>query len=770
MRIDRELRIILTESFKEASERKHEYLTPEHLLYAAMSSGYTRDIIADCGGDPELIARQLREYLDQHNSIVENREPAQSKGFSNVIRRAFEYNKIAEKESVDIGDVIIAIFDEIESYGAYFLKKSGIERQALLKIVGGGDTQEERTDHEEQHPFEEMLNNATRKRRRKKDPLSMFTTDLTQMARENKLSPVIGRDEILERTMLVLCRRMKNNPIHLGDPGVGKTAITEGLAVQIANGQVPYALRDFRILSLDMGSLLAGTRFRGDFEERLKDILTAVEQAGSTVLFIDEIHTIVGAGAVSSGSMDASNMFKPMLANGKLRCIGSTTYEEYKRYFEKDRALSRRFQKIDVSEPSESEALEIITGSSPLYESFHNVTYTPEALNMAVRLSSLYINDRRLPDKALDVIDECGAHTRMLAREEQKEAIEIDVHAIEKIVARMAQIPDLSVSISEKDTLRSLKARLLEVIYGQDHAVDAVVEAIKRSRAGFRSINKPVASLLFVGPTGVGKTELARQLAIMIGTPLHRFDMSEFQEKHTVSRLIGSPPGYIGYEDSALLTDAVRKTPHAVLLLDEIEKAHPEIQNILLQIMDYATITDNSGRKADFRNVTLIMTSNAGTKQIGKPIVGFGDEVVADEAITKALEGLFSPEFRGRIDKTIRFNQLTEEIAIEIVRKELAIFSEQLAEKDVELEIDDECIRYLARIGYSAESGARNIARIFEDKIKSWFVDEVLFGRLSGGGKTKAYLVDGEPIIRARRKPKRKKYNAVASTPKNGSL
>ncbi|MFP4151518.1 MAG: AAA family ATPase, partial [Alkalispirochaeta sp.] len=607
------------------------------------------------------------------------------------------------------------------------------------------------------------------------------------------LEPLIGREDVLERTIQVLCRRMKNNPILIGEPGVGKTAIAHGLAEKIADDSVPDILKGYRVFALDMGAMIAGTRYRGDFEERMKAIMKELEKEPKVILFIDEIHTIVGAGAVSGGSMDAGNMLKPALASGAIRCIGSTTFGEFKRFFERDRALARRFQRIDIDEPSEEETVAILKGLQGRYEEHHNVRFTDAAIEAAVRLSAQYINERFLPDKAIDVIDEAGAYMRMKHYREggapQKpdspavttapetpsgdgettepagettEAtaetstdqipanppVTIDENEIELVVSKIAKIPVKSVGGAEREHLQHLGTHLREQLFGQDSAIDAVTAAVKRSRAGFRNPDKPVASFLFVGPTGVGKTELARQLAGHLGVALHRFDMSEYQEKHTVSRLIGSPPGYVGYEEGGLLTDAVRKTPHAVVLLDEIEKAHRDIFNILLQVMDYATLTDNAGKKADFRNVILIMTSNAGAREIGKPLIGFGERNVTEAAINDAVENAFSPEFRNRLDKVVLFGRLDEEIVKDIVRKELLQFNEQLAERNVRVEVRDDAVTWLARKGYSPEFGARNIARLVESEIKEYFVDAVLFGELADGGIAEAIVENDAIVIR----------------------
>ncbi len=582
-------------------------------------------------------------------------------------------------------------------------------------------------------------------------PLERFATDLTALASAGKLEPVIGREAEIERTIQVLCRRLKNNPIHVGDAGVGKTAITEGLAQRIVAENVPPLLKGYTIYSLDMGALLAGTKFRGDFEERVKKVVDVLLKKDKAILFIDEIHTIVGAGAVTGGSMDASNLLKPALTSGKLRCIGSTTYDEYNKIFEKDRALSRRFQKIDIAEPTQAETVDILKGLKSKYEDYHKVRYSDEAIVAAVKLSAQFITERKLPDKAIDVIDEAGARARMnaykMGEAVESAVLEIAVPEIETVVAKIARIPERSVTSSEKEKLSTLEASLKGEVFGQDLAVDAVVKAVKRSRAGFRLPDKPVANFLFVGPTGVGKTELARQLAKQLGVVLHRFDMSEYQEKHTVSRLIGSPPGYVGYEEGGLLTDAIRKTPHAVVLLDEIEKAHSDIYNILLQIMDYATLTDNQGRKADFRNVILIMTSNAGARDVGKNLIGFGDRAVTNSALDEAVERAFTPEFRNRLDAVVHFGNLPMDIIQRIVLKTIDDFRTQLVEKKVTLTASEAVISYLAEKGYSKEFGARNIGRLVEDKIKSFFVDEVLFGRLEHGGNAFADIKDGEIVF-----------------------
>ncbi|HAL93255.1 MAG TPA: ATP-dependent Clp protease ATP-binding subunit ClpA, partial [Spirochaetaceae bacterium] len=634
----------------------------------------------------------------------------------------------------------------------YLMRKLGIKRLQLLEVLSHGINDDDissdaLSDEEAEDRAEE---GARDKRTLRPGTLERFATELTALAAAGKLEPVIGREAEIERTIQVLSRRLKNNPIHVGDAGVGKTAITEGLAQRIAAGNVPPKLKGYTIWSLDMGALLAGTKFRGDFEERVKKVIDLLLKKEKAILFIDEIHTIIGAGAVTGSTLDASNLLKPALTSGKLRCIGSTTYDEYNKIFEKDRALSRRFQKIDIVEPTIPETVEILKGLRPKYEEYHNVQYSDETLEIAVKLAAQFITERKLPDKAIDVIDEAGALARIRADKEKDETdtatVDISPHDIEVVIAKIARIPERTVSSSEKDKLATLEDSLKQEVFGQDQAIEAVVKAVKRSRAGFRAPDKPIANFLFVGPTGVGKTELARQLSKHLGITLHRFDMSEYQEKHTVSRLIGSPPGYVGYEEGGLLTDAIRKTPNAVVLLDEIEKAHPDIYNILLQIMDYATLTDNQGRKADFRNVILIMTSNAGARDIGKPLIGFGDQQVSSSALDEAVERAFSPEFRNRLDAVVHFNNLPMEIIERIVKKAVDEFAMQLAEKNVTLKVEDEVIRYLAIKGYSREFGARNISRLVEDQIKTVFVDEVLFGKLEHGGMAMARL-ENEKIV-----------------------
>jgi ATP-dependent Clp protease ATP-binding subunit ClpA len=793
MKISRHVQAIINAAYNEAKVRNHEYLTPEHILYASLAFDQVQGILGACGADLDQIKHGMENYFEQKVPVAENSEPTQTVGFQSVLERAVLDSQRAQKDELDIADILVSLYDEDRNYCAYYLRKSGVKRLELLEVISHGQRDEDqehdldaedssddsgtemsgfREDDAESDGAEEETVDARAKPKVKRGALERFTTDLTALAREGKLEPVIGRELELERTVQVLCRRLKNNPIHVGDSGVGKTAVTEGLAQRIVADKVPPTIRGFSIHSLDMGALVAGTKYRGDFEERIKRVVDEILKKEKAILFIDEIHTLVGAGAVSGGSLDASNLLKPALTSGKIRCIGSTTHEEYTKYFEKDRALSRRFQKIDISEPSEADAIDILKGLRHKYEEYHRVRYSDEALEAAVRLSSQFVPDRRLPDKAIDVIDEAGALARIEAYKRDSAAadasataagiaavagvvaskadivvetpLNIGIDLVETVVARIARIPERTVGTSEKDKLRELEPRLKSLIFGQDSAIESVVKAVKRSRAGFRAAGKPVANFLFVGPTGVGKTELARRLADTLGVTMHRFDMSEYQEKHTVSRLIGSPPGYVGYEEGGLLVDAVRKQPHAVVLLDEIEKAHPDVYNILLQIMDYATLTDNNGRKADFRNVVLIMTSNAGARDIGKNLIGFGERAINESAVDDALVKAFTPEFRNRLDATVHFNRLSPEVVESIVRKELAAFRVQLAEKKVTLEATDACVARLALDGYSTEFGARNVARLIEDKIKTFFVDEVLFGALSSGGTAVADWADGE--------------------------
>ncbi|MBN1546633.1 MAG: ATP-dependent Clp protease ATP-binding subunit ClpA, partial [Syntrophaceae bacterium] len=746
MKISDTLNQIIMAAYAEANMRHHEYITPEHLLYAALFFEEGVEIIENCGGDTQHLKTLLDRHLQETQTALDDRKVVQSAGFQNILERAVWHSTSAQKEVLELGDLMVSLFDEKESYAAFYLRKEGMTKLNLLNYISHGVSVFPGSEAEPEAQGEEVGEGAEHAGDSRSKLLSSFTTELTEKARQGELDPVIGREEILERTLQVLCRRLKNNPIHVGDPGVGKTAITEGLAQLIAEGKVPKKLIGSKIYALDMGAMLAGTRYRGDFEERMKRVLAELQKQKKVILFIDEIHNIVGAGAVSGGSMDASNILKPALSVGKLRCIGSTTYDEYRKYFEKDGALSRRFQKIEITEPSVDQTVDILHGLRSKYEHYHHVTYTEDALLAAADLSSRYINDRRLPDKAIDVIDEAGALASM-RRCNDDEFCLISRQEIEAVVAKMARIPEKNVSTSDVEKLRNLEIDLKARIFGQDEAVEKVVDAIKRSRAGFREPQKPIASLLFVGPTGVGKTELARQLADLMGIPLHRYDMGEYQEKHSVAKLVGAPPGYVGYEEGGLLTEAIRKTPHAVLLLDEIEKAHEDIFNALLQVMDYATLTDNTGKKADFRNVIVLMTSNAGAREIGRQAIGFEGKPVDRKAVFDAVERIFSPEFRNRLDGVVNFNGLTDKEILRIVNKAIDEFRHQLADKRVRLNVTDTCSAWLAKKGYSYEFGAREIGRLIQDKIKKFFVDEVLFGKLKFGGLAVADIENDDVVI-----------------------
>jgi len=778
MKVSDDVQGVLQAAYLHAKEREHEYLTPEHILFSSLFFDVAQDIVKACGADPEEIKEDLDKHLKDSVPVVQDSEPVQSLGFQSVIARALFHSEASSKEIVDIGDILVSIIDETKSFGAFYLKKAGVTRYNLLQVISHGGILEIDPDNrlrgdeagDSEEAEEEETREAGVRRRKRPSALENFTRELTKAAREGQLEPLIGREDILERTVQVLCRRLKNNPVLVGDPGVGKTAIAEGLAQRIAEADVPDLLKDYEVFALDMGSVVAGTRYRGDFEERLKQVIKELEKKERVILFIDEIHTIVGAGAVSGGSLDASNILKPAIASGRIRCLGSTTYDEFKKYFERDRALSRRFQKIEITETTPEETFQILQGLRERYEAYHQVKYTDEALQAAVDLSDQYINDRFLPDKAIDVIDEAGAYTRILA---YRGGLSVTPETmithtdIEKVVSKIAKIPEKTVSATEVDRLKTLEEELKRVIFGQDQAIESVVRAVKNSRAGFREPNKPVANFLFVGPTGVGKTELARQLAEHLGVAMHRFDMSEYQERHTVSRLIGSPPGYVGYDEGGLLTDAIRKTPHAVLLLDEVEKAHPDVFNVLLQIMDYATLTDNAGRKADFRNVILIMTSNAGARELGKSSIGFGERVIGSDAIEEAVDRVFNPEFRNRLDKVVTFNRLDERVILQIVDKEIRFFEEQLLEKGINLEVSEACRTYLGQTGYSPEFGARNIARLVQRKIKDFFVDSVLFGELNKGGKAYVDLdpKSGEVTVKTKKPRKTKSTKAAAKQP-----
>lgn len=723
MKLDKIVNEIMTAAYNEARYCKHEYFTPEHILYAALFFPEGIDIIESCGGNVKNIKRDLLQYFNDNIETTEKKEPLETIGLQNILTSAGEHVLAAEKEVIKLGDIFISIYDEEQSFASFFLRKQGIRRIDILNYITHGisatmfdyNIEEDSKYLADEEDTQGVLN------------IEDFAVELTEKARMGGIDPLIGREDIINRTIQVLSRRNKNNPIHVGEPGVGKTAITEGLAKLIVENKVPNLLKDSKIYSLDMGAILAGTKYRGDFEDRIKNTLKRIQKEDKPIVYIDEIHTIIGAGSVSGGALDAANILKPFLTSGKIRFIGSTTYDEYKKVFEKDRALARRFQRIEVPEPTVEDTYGILSGIKQNYEKFHNVVYKEEALKSAVDLSVKYINDRFLPDKAIDVIDETGAYVRLHSDDDKKIAID-KVH-IEKTIADMAKIPEQTLSQDETRVLKNLDKVLKEKVFGQEEAIDSLVRAIKRSRAGFNEDNKTVANLLFVGPTGVGKTEITKQLAGALNIPFIRFDMSEYQEKHTVARLVGSPPGYVGYEEGGLLTDVIRKTPYCVLLLDEVEKAHPDVLNILLQIMDYATLTDNAGRKTDFKNTTIIMTSNAGARSVGKALMGFGDRIVRKDAISEEVKRIFSPEFRNRLDDIIYFNSMNDEMAYLVAKKVIGQFEEQLLSKNIRIKVTDKCYRWLAKKGVSLEYGAREIIRIVQQDIKPYFVDKVLFSK-----------------------------------------
>jgi len=750
MRISRELEITLNLAMSEARRRRHEFLCIEHVLYALLHESDVGDIIRHCGGDVHDLKHALeRFFAEKLDMLPEGVEiaPQQTLGFQRVIQRAAAHVQSAGKDEILGRNVLVAIFREPDSHAAYLLEQQGITRLDVVSYVSHGVSKiaEEPAPGERSDSEADDDAGEEGRGRPKKDPLALFAVDLVARAAAGKIDPLIGREQELARTARVLCRRRKNNPVFVGEAGVGKTALAEGLALQIQQGNVPAALKDAKVYALDMGALLAGTRFRGDFEERLKGVIAALRRQPGAILFIDEIHTVVGAGATSGGSLDASSILKPVLASGELRCIGATTYHDYKSYFERDRALARRFQKIEVPEPTTDETHEILKGLKTHYESHHGVTYTRGALRAAAELSARHINDRHLPDKAIDVIDEAGAIVQMQPAGQRKKTVR--TKDIEQVVASIAKIPPRSVSVSDRERLETLERDLKLSVFGQDEAITTLAAAIKLARAGLGHPEKPVGSFLFAGPTGVGKTEVAKQLASVLGIGFLRFDMSEYMEAHTVSRLIGAPPGYVGFDQGGLLTDAIRKTPHAVLLLDEIEKAHPNLFNILLQVMDHATLTDNNGRQADFRSIILIMTTNAGAQEMAATAIGFGGRSNADKG-GKAIERLFNPEFRNRLDAMIAFASLSPPVIERVVDKFILELDALLNEKRVFLQLTPAARRYLAEKGYAPTFGARPMARLIQTEIKRVLADEILFGRLRDGGKVEIDAPDGALVFR----------------------
>lgn len=738
--LSKELEVCLNEAFSGARRRRHEFITVEHLLLALLDAGRVVEILRSCGANVEGLRKELELFLDENtprlaDNVTDDVQP--TLGFQRVLQRAVFHVQSSGRKEVTAANVLVAIFGEKESHAVYLLNNQGVSRLDVVNFISHGISKihgEEQPDENIGQPQEEDATGEP-----VGNPLTNFATNLNERARQGRIDPLIGRDLEVERTVQILCRRRKNNPLFVGEAGVGKTAIAEGIAKKIIDGEVPEILDDAVIYSLDLGALVAGTKYRGDFEKRLKGVLAELKKQSHAILFIDEIHTIIGAGAASGGVMDASNLIKPMLANGELKCIGSTTYQEYRGIFEKDRALSRRFQKIDVPEPSVAETIEILKGLRSRFEDHHDVKYPVKTLQAAAELAAKHINDRYLPDKAIDVIDEAGANLRLLPSSKRRK--NVTVQDVENIVSKIARIPPKSVSMSDKDVLKNLERNLRLVIYGQDKAIETLSSAIKMSRSGLSPEDKPIGSFLFAGPTGVGKTEVTRQLAKVMGIELVRFDMTEYMERHTVSRLIGAPPGYVGYDQGGLLTEAIIKQPHCVLLLDEIEKAHPEVFNLLLQVMDHGKLTDNNGRKADFRNVIIVMTTNAGAQEMSRASIGFTSQDHSTDAM-EAIKKLFTPEFRNRLDAIIQFEGLDERTIAQVVDKFVVELEMQLDEKGVTIELDDEARTWIAARGYDPKMGARPMARVVQEYVKRPLAEELLFGKLVDGGHVKISVVD----------------------------
>lgn len=737
----RELETTLHNALGEASKRRHEYATLEHLLIALVDDAHASQVMTSCGVNRDELKATVKQYLDSElGALVADSatDPTPTSGFQRVVQRAILHVQSSGRDEVTGANVLVALFSERESYAVYFLQQQDMSRLDAVTFishgVGKGDTSAEPNPPQGTEEKTEQKSGD-----KKESALQQFTVNLNDKAKAGKVDPLIGRMPEVDRTVQILCRRSKNNPLYVGDPGVGKTAIAEGLARKIVEGDVPDVLKEAVIYALDMGALLAGTRYRGDFEERLKSVVTELEKMPHAVLFIDEIHTVIGAGATSGGAMDASNLLKPALSSGAIRCIGSTTYKEFRNHFEKDRALLRRFQKIDVNEPTVEDTIKIIAGLRSSFEQHHGVRYTPDAIKSAVELSARYIHDRKLPDKAIDVIDEVGAMQMLVPPSRRKKTI--TTKEIEAVVATMARIPPKSVSTDDKRVLETLEADLKRVVFGQDMAIEKLASAIKLSRAGLRDPDKPIGNYLFSGPTGVGKTEVARQLASVMGIPLQRFDMSEYMERHSVSRLIGAPPGYVGYDQGGLLTDAVDQHPHSVLLLDEIEKAHPDLFNILLQVMDNGKLTDHHGKTVDFRNTILIMTTNAGAADMARESIGFG-AMSREDAQEDAVKKMFTPEFRNRLDAVVPFAYLPPAVVARVVDKFILQLELQLADRNVHIELDDEARQWLTTRGYDKLYGARPMARLVQEKIKQPLAEELLFGKLVDGGEVKVRIKD----------------------------
>jgi len=740
--LSNELEYCLNDAFHQAREARHEYLTVEHLLLAILDTPKVREVLRACGSDLGKLKQELKEHIDQSTPRLEEgeeREVQPTLGFQRVLQRAVFHVQSSGKKEVGVSNVLVAIFSEKQSHAVFLLNRQHVTRLDVVNYLSHGLSKiaEEKTDKEDTQADSE------------RDPeggsaLEKYTSNLNRLAQDGRIDPLIGRKLEVERTIEILCRRRKNNPLYVGEAGVGKTAIAEGLARLIVEGKVPEVLSDCTIYALDMGSLIAGTKYRGDFEKRLKGVITELKKQPGAILFIDEIHTVIGAGAASGGVMDASNLIKPVLTNGEIRCIGSTTYQEYRGIFEKDHALARRFQKIDVVEPSVPETVEILMGLKPRFEEHHGVTYADDAMKAAAELAARHINERHLPDKAIDVVDEAGARLRLKPIAERETTVE--VRHIEDVVARMARIPAKSVSSSDREVLKNLERNLKLVIFGQDRAIEALSAAIKMARSGLGDQRKPTGSFLFAGPTGVGKTEVTRQLAIAMGVEFLRFDMSEYMERHTVSRLIGAPPGYVGFDQGGLLTEAITKHPHCVLLLDEIEKAHPDVFNLLLQVMDHGTLTDNNGRKADFRHVIIVMTTNAGAQEMSRPSIGFTHADNASDGM-EAIRRIFTPEFRNRLDAVIQFGGLDPVTIERVVDKLILEVEMQLEQKGVSITLDDAARGWVAEKGYDPKMGARPMARVIQEHIKRPLAEELLFGRLVGGGNVRVSVAkDGSKL------------------------
>lgn len=763
----------LHRAIAEASGRHHEFVTLEHLLLALLEDRDAVAVMRACAVDIEELRAAVTAYIDgELDSITDHAsvEAAPTTGFQRVVQRAIIHVQSSGRQEVTGANILVALFSERESHAVYFLQQQDMSRYDAVSYIShgiakSGDMNEERPVRGADESAEEDAQKGRKRSKKQESALEAYCVNLNEKALDGKIDPLIGRSAEVERTIQILCRRSKNNPLYVGDPGVGKTAIAEGLARKIVEEDVPEVLIGNTIFALDMGALLAGTRYRGDFEERLKAVVKELEDTEGSILFIDEIHTVIGAGATSGGAMDASNLLKPALSSGSIRCVGSTTYKEFRAHFEKDRALLRRFQKIDVSEPSVADAIKIMQGLKPYYEEHHQVRYTNDAIKAAVDLAARYITDRKLPDKAIDVIDEVGAAQMLLPPSKRRKTV--SVRDVENIISKIARIPPKSVSKNDKEAMESLDKDLKRVVFGQHQAIDALSAAIKLSRAGLREPNKPIGSYLFSGPTGVGKTEVARQLSSIMGLPIHRFDMSEYMERHSISRLIGAPPGYVGFDQGGLLTDAVDQTPHCVLLLDEIEKAHPDLFNVLLQVMDNGQMTDHNGKKIDFRNVILIMTTNAGASEMAKSAIGFGRDTREGED-EEAIKTLFTPEFRNRLDAVIPFSYLPPEVVARVVDKFILELEVQLSDRNVHIKLSDDARTYLAERGYDRLFGARPLGRLIQEKIKKPLADELLFGKLVSGGEVTVRLKDGAlkfEIVPAAPRASKKKPRAKKPKP-----